>query len=203
MLYKSKGFTLIEVMIVLVIIGIGVSLAVPSWISIVQKRNVTSAAEEIASFLIFAQGQSIKSNEEVTVTVTRSNDGTSWCVGAIDGTSKIANSLDHCDCTAADECMLDGQLTILNSTGMDSVLMINSVVHGTSSLDFNFNFDPVRGLKINDLGILDTNRYSVAMESVGNKHKLRVHMQVTGRVKICNPNTAKSVPGFHACGGDG
>ena len=199
MFYKSKGFTLIEVMIVTVIMAIGVALAVPSWNNVIQKRNVTSAAEEIASFLIFAQGQSIKSNEEVTVTVTRSNDGTSWCVGAIDETSKIANSLDHCDCTATNECMLDGQLTILNSTGMDSVLMSNSVVQGTSSLGFDFNFDPVRGLKKNDLGALDTNRYSVAMESDGNRHKLRVQMQVTGRVSICSPSTAKLVPGFHAC----
>ena len=45
----SRGFTLVELMITVVIVGIGVALAVPSWDNAVQKRNTTKAAEEIAS----------------------------------------------------------------------------------------------------------------------------------------------------------
>ena len=89
---SSRGFTLIELMITLVIVAIGVALAVPTFENVAQKRSVTRGAEEIAAFLSLAQGEAIKRNETVAVTVTRTND-TTWCLGAM-----IRTATDHCDC---------------------------------------------------------------------------------------------------------
>ena len=49
----SRGFTLIELVIVVGIVAIGVTLALPSWRSVVEKRQLTSAIEQVASFLTF------------------------------------------------------------------------------------------------------------------------------------------------------
>ena len=79
---KSRGFTLIELMIALVITAILIALATPSYQNTIQKRRVTSAAESIASLLALAQGEAIKRNELVAVSIMRES-GTSWCVGAM------------------------------------------------------------------------------------------------------------------------
>lgn len=197
------GFTLVELLITVAVSAIALALAVPSWENAVQKRQVTSAAEEIASFLAFTQGQAIKSNQEITVTVKRNSAGTAWCVGAIDETAKEANGLDHCECDVADgdtaQCAVGGQVMRVSQAGFEKFTMNGSQVAGSENLDFNFNFDPVRGLKIADDGTVDSNTHEITLASSNGHWSLQVDVAVTGRVNICNPDTSKKVPGFDSC----
>jgi len=68
-LHKS-GFTLIELLVVIAVIGISVSLAVPSWGLVSQKRSLTNAAEQVAAFLATAQTEAQKRNQEVSLAFT-------------------------------------------------------------------------------------------------------------------------------------
>ena len=200
----QQGFTLIELLIVVVIVAIGVALAVPSYEDIVQKRRVTSAAEQIAAFIALAQSEAIKRNEVVVISVKRGSDGDVWCVGAM---IKTADD-DHCDCESnspndGDYCDFDvdgaDAPQLINQIGFQSFTMNDSAVAGTTNNDFNFNFDPIRGTKVLDSGDFDSNIHTITLISSNTNYSLRVGMSVTGRVRVCNPDSTKKVPGFKDC----
>jgi len=201
---KNNGFTLIELMIVIVIVAIGVAIAVPSYENIIQKRRLTTAAMEVAAFLSLTQGAAVKLNEVVAVSVERNGAGTSWCLGA---TIRTAAD-DHCDCMSTvvadgDYCDFNvdgaGAPILINEEGFSRLTMNSSRVGGAANSNFNFNFDPVRGTKILDNGIIDTDTHDISLISENSKYSLRVDISVTGRVQVCNPDSDKKVPGFNSC----
>ena len=185
-----------------VIVAVGVSLAVPSYQDIVQKRRITNGAMEIAAFLALTHGAAIKSNKPVAVSIKRESDGDVWCLGAMIKTTDD----DHCDCESNSPG--DGNYCDFNPEGAGAPMMVNQVgyerftmndsrVAGTSNNDFNFNFDPVRGVKLADDGItVDGNNHDITLLSTNDNYSLRVSISVTGRVSVCSPDSAKKVPGF-------
>lgn len=200
----SKGFTLIELMITLVIVAIGVALAVPTFENVTQKRNVTRGAEEIAAFLSLAQGEAIKRNETVAVSIERDSDGDTWCVGAMIQTA----STDFCDCESTstgddDYCDFNpngaGAPQLINQVGFNKFKMNGSWEGGTSDDDFQFYFDPVRGIKVNSSGVIDGSTHRARLLSDNAKNSLQVEISVTGRILVCNPDSTKKVPGFSDC----
>jgi hypothetical protein len=97
-----------------VLMGIGVALALPSYRDMVEKRQVTNGAEQLASFINSAQGVAMKTNRFVKVSWDHVDNG-EWCVGA----TAVANLDDGpCDCTGDDvsapSCAIDGQDFLLN-----------------------------------------------------------------------------------------
>jgi len=64
MIQNKSGFTLIELLVVIAVIGISVTLAVPSWEQVSQKRNLTNATEQIAAVMAVAQTEAQKRNQQ-------------------------------------------------------------------------------------------------------------------------------------------
>ena len=207
-----KGFTLLELIIVMVIVAIGVALAVPSYQDTLQKRRLTNAAESIASFLSLAQGEAIKRNKTVAISITRDGE-TTWCAGAM---IKTPDTADHCDCTKkeiadasdSDYCdfaPLPGDIPLpklINEVGFESFTVQTARTVADTRIpedDFNFNFDPVRGIKVDDLGLADAVIHDFTLVSSNEKYSLKVDMDVTGRIRVCNPVLTKKVPGFRPC----
>ena len=199
----SKGFTLLELMIVMVIVAIGVALAVPSYQDTLQKRRLTNAAESIASVLAQAQGEAIKRNETVAVSIKRASSGSSWCVGAMIKTA----ATDHCDCEStsagdSDYCDFNptgaGAPQFINEVGFKDFTVVTALASSTNN-DFNFNFDPVRGIKVTDAGVADGDTHEITLISSNGNYSLRVDTSVTGRIRVCNPDSTKEVPGFQSC----
>jgi prepilin-type N-terminal cleavage/methylation domain-containing protein len=57
--HEETGFTLAEVMVTIVILGILAGIAIPSWWSIVESRAVDSAANKLAADLRLAHSRSV------------------------------------------------------------------------------------------------------------------------------------------------
>ena len=186
----AKGFTVIELMIGLGVLAIITALAVPSYRTVIEKRQVTSGAEQISAFLGHAQFESVKRYQFVAVNF-QEDDGL-WCFGLRANNTAAVN----CDCTvtdvgAANACVLDGALRVLNSTSLSFPEVLQDASVGG---DGTVVFDPVRGL------MQDAETVSVELESTESHYALDVEVSVTGRVKICSNEAAnKDVPGFRQC----
>jgi len=216
----NHGFTLLELMIVMAIVAIGVALAVPTFQNTMQKRQLTRGAEEIAAFLSLAQGEAVKRNKVVAISIEREDDGRTWCVGS---KIKTAASPDHCDCYCEnnnrddddlcenkdpdddDYCDFNpdgaGTLQLVNQDGFKNFTMndSSSSIEGDANNDFHFNFDPVRGTKVDDSGVTDSDVNDITLLSENENYSLKVDVSVTGRIRVCNPEDNMKVPGFKDC----
>lgn len=99
---KTLGFTLIELMIVLSIVGITLGIAVPSFQALIASNRLTTSANNLVSALQLAKSEAIKSN---FLTIVSKN--TTWANGwvvfsdkdqdgaqATDGTEPTIGSFD-------------------------------------------------------------------------------------------------------------
>jgi type IV fimbrial biogenesis protein FimT len=76
---KSRGLTLVELLVVMVVIGILSALVGPSFVGLLARRAVQAAASDIASDLRVARSEATK--RSTSVTVCRSTDHAT-CAGA-------------------------------------------------------------------------------------------------------------------------
>lgn len=70
---KNQGFTLIETLIILVIIGILSAIAAPSFLSMYKRNKVNDALIQVQGALQEAQRQAIRNNKSCTVTIDTTN----------------------------------------------------------------------------------------------------------------------------------
>ena len=71
---NSKGFTLLEVLIVVVIFGVGMAIAIPSIKSMGQRSAVMADARQLKDVLAQARMEAIEQNSWVTVEYRQGND---------------------------------------------------------------------------------------------------------------------------------
>lgn len=199
----QRGFTVIELMITIGVIAIIASLALPSYRTLIEKREVTSGAEQVSAFLSSAKMESIKRNEFIAIW----RDVGNQCLGFY--SYDPDDPRDSCDCTvmdptAANACAIDGfrdgsamALHVLNSQVLNKPVDITAMDLGGD--DNLVIFDPVRGMLVDD----DT--VSMPLEakllSKGQVYGLNVRLSATGRVSICSDNSVAEmdVPGFDDC----
>ena len=183
----QKGFTLTELMITMVVLAVGVALAVPTYEDVMQRRQTTSQAERLASFLSYAQSEAMKSNQEVSIEL-KYTSSSNWCIGANEGSA-------GCDCTEVD----DSKPLYCSLAGVDHMMDASSATRSGMAVapgDKMFTFDPIRGIMLAaDLG----SDHQFTMQSDNTHYQLRVDVAATGRITLCNPTSDKAVHGFSDC----
>ncbi len=87
---RPEGFTIIEVMVTVVVLAILLSMAIPGFQSMIEKRRLISAAEAAYSDLQFAKSEALK--KDVNVTAKIGGSGTDWCFIVAEVTSACGSS---------------------------------------------------------------------------------------------------------------
>lgn len=84
---QVSGFTLVEVMIVLAVMGMIAAIAVPSFKSIINTNSLATQANDLVGALNYARSEAVKRRQTVTLTSNNGNnwkDG--WAIALADGT---------------------------------------------------------------------------------------------------------------------
>ncbi|MEX2516475.1 MAG: GspH/FimT family pseudopilin [Gammaproteobacteria bacterium] len=126
-----SGFTIIEVMIAIVIIGVLITIGVPSFQSTVMNNRLVTQTNLFVTSLNQARSEAVKQNQQVSICATNNGtscatSGTNWENGWLvfvdrDGDGTIDDG-DDCGDAATDDCILTiqeplaGELTLSSDT---------------------------------------------------------------------------------------
>lgn len=97
---RTRGFTLVEMMVTLAVIAILLMVAAPSFIALRQRATLTAAGEQVLGVWNQARLEAAKRNSMVKVGVYSS--GATFCIGAATTTDPADSTA--CDCTTANAC---------------------------------------------------------------------------------------------------
>jgi type IV fimbrial biogenesis protein FimT len=187
---RNRGFSVVELLMTVLLVAIGTAVALPSYRDMVEKRQVTNAAEQLTTLINSAQGAAMKTNRTVTVSYLHT-DGDEWCVGAVAG--ETACTCDQDDPDEDDFCQIGSQPFLIDASHTGGL----NLMHGITG-DGAYAFDPIRGL-FRDLD----DSLTMQLRSASGDFRLNVLVNNTGRVTICSANESHAVPGYGICGGGG
>jgi type IV fimbrial biogenesis protein FimT len=124
---RAQGFTIVELMTVLVLVGVLVTIAVPSFTDLLQRRRAEGQANELVTDLAYAKSEAVQRNRNVALFT--GGGGTCYTIAA------WTTGTGGCDCTATPKCT-GGPVELKTVSFTDSVTVTNGVT---------FDFEPVRG----------------------------------------------------------
>jgi prepilin-type N-terminal cleavage/methylation domain-containing protein len=165
----SRGFTLLELLVVFVIISILTVLALPSLLNFNQEQNTTMTAQKLYYALQYARSEAVKRNQFVYVNFQTGNN---WCYGI--------NANANCNCSVTNSC----NLTNVSAPTSQSTVMSGSGLSASNSV----NFEPTHGAS-------GTKSIVTFTTSTGGISAMSVEVPIMGSVVLCST----TISGYSAC----
>ncbi len=167
---KHGGFSLVELVIVVAIIGITAAIAMPSYNAWIQNTRVRTATESILNGIQKARSEALMRNTQVKFTLGANSAWTVQCV-------TVANCPDLTGGVVA---------TRSNEEGGTSALTVTSTPGGSSEVVFT-NLGIKSSAVANQLSQVD-------LSLTGADRNLRVTVGAGGNVRMCDPSAASTDP---------
>lgn len=87
----QQGFTMVEMLTTLIIVGILAGMAVPAFTSLIASQKVKTSASMLQSSLLLARSEALKHNTGVTVSPVGGQWASGWTV-AVSSTSEVLSN---------------------------------------------------------------------------------------------------------------
>lgn len=161
---KSSGFTLIELMVVVAVIGILAAFSLPSYTQMIQNTRIKTAAESIQNGLQVARAEAVKRNQPVQFDLRGSDSAWTICVAPASGACPATDNASTIQSRGAGEGSSTDIDVAVNNAGP---YVFNSL--GVPAPTANFTIDNT-AISEND------------------SRELRVVLGAGGSVRVCDPN---------------
>jgi len=163
---RTRGFTLIELVITLTVIAIVMALAVPSFQIILKNNRIQTASEDFIAALNTARSEAMKRSTEVFLCRSTANNACSpggtardWSEGWIlYGSQENTVVADNYDYVAANDSLLtvgaqtSGEVTITSSASADTHVSFEANGDRNADVAFGVTPPPVRFAICDDRG---------------------------------------------------
>lgn len=163
----QRGYTLLEALIAVFVMTVLVTVAIPSFLDMLDRQRLKGASQSLFSFLYLAKSEAVSSNTNVYVVFNSSE----WCAGV-----STSNS---CDCTSASSCQINGVDRVIDGDDFDGITISNiAFANGNYT-----GFEPTRTSANGDNGALlltdGTDSVMISVSSLG-----RISMCQTGSTTL-------------------
>jgi type IV fimbrial biogenesis protein FimT len=192
---RTKGVTLIELMVTITIVGVMLMLAVPGIGNWIQNSRVRSVAEDLQNGLRLAQAEAVNRNRQVAFVRTNAApardaapaaNGTNWYVQVLPGAGEAANATFQANAfVQGGTFSSQGGATV----GGPTLVCFNSVGRVVDN--------SATGLGANCVAPADATNPSDFDVALTSTRRMRVELFLGGRVRLCDQDAASTQP--NAC----
>jgi len=190
----SDGFTIVELMITIVVLGIALAFAVPNMQGLIMNNRLTSQLNLLSSNLALARNEAVKQNALVLACPSSDGEdcadaGTSWEKGwliFVDRNRNLAPDLDEAGCAedakAADgDCLITWQAALNGPNVLTPASGIPKLIgyDGSGALTCDADGDSAPDDDCNA-----ANTYYTLCDPRGSEHARALAISNTGRVSI-------------------
>ena len=171
---RPRGFSLIEAMVVVAVIAVVATAAVPSLVAFIDGRRLDATAHALAADVHFVRTEAVARNQPIRISILDAADGSCWVVH----TGPAA----QCSCGATPPAVCSGGAVEIKTVVLGVADRV-SVRANVASIAF----DPLHG----------TSTPTGTLRLVDGAGRAVHHVvNVMGRVRSCTPT---GVPGWRAC----
>jgi type IV fimbrial biogenesis protein FimT len=202
---RLRGFTLVELMIVIAVLGILMMIGLPNMTLMFKNGQVRTAAESAAAGLQTARNEAIRRNATVRFQLT--SDLTSSCALSSSGTSwvvSLATPAGACNATPVDPSDTAPANPAIIQTRSGAEGTTKATVSGTDSAAAaatTVTFNGVGRVSGSGIATIDFAHVTDACQHAatpGPIRCLRILVSTGGTIKMCDPNVAATDSRF--CG---
>lgn len=200
---RQRGVSFIEVMVVLVIMGVLLAVAAPSFSSWIAGTRIRSTAEGVLAGLQYAKSEATTRNTQVRFQLTTTLDATcarsttsgNWVVDVVDADANADSVENRCN-SAPSDTVAPSILQVRSVTETGRGVVINA---GASQVVFNglgrqVPISPATTTSTVSIDITPATSTGTCAASGGRITCLRIVVSPAGLVRMCNPAVATGDP---------
>lgn len=193
---REYGFTLLELMIVVTIVGILAAIAVPSYQDMIERNRLKQVAEGLKSDLQWMRTETIKQSCNLQAAFT---NGVAWSYqiyippAAANTSCAIQQFYHGCTATVTDIATANCNIKTVNSTQFTGITIgtVTFLSAPTTGAEFDFRRGEARR---------SNNQFNNGrVELSSSNHTVKVVVAQVGRVKICNISGVNGLSGYDNC----
>ncbi|MDA1116760.1 MAG: GspH/FimT family pseudopilin [Proteobacteria bacterium] len=191
----TRGFSLIEMMLALVIVALFVTLGVPAFAQFLQNTQIRNAAETTLAGINLARAEAIRRNAAVRFQlVSDLSNGCNVSAAALSWVVSLSDPSGACDAQPSETL---APLIVQKKSSLEGSK--NAVVSTTGGASLVFNgLGRVSGAGITQLSFSNTSGTCEHLDAVnGTMRCLQIRVSTGGQTKMCDPKVVDTTDPRH------